>query len=46
MKPVEKKRKASATDFASVRFKIKTKKKTRYVYTKIKTYVIVTSDVF
>ena len=34
VKSVEKKRKASATDFAPARFKIKTKKTTRYVYMK------------
>ena len=34
VKSNEKKRKASMTDFASARFKIKTKKMTRYVYTK------------
>lgn len=34
VKSIEKKRKASVTDFASTRFKIKTKKTTGYVYTK------------
>ena len=34
VKPVEKKRKTSVTDFASAHFKIKTKKTSRYVYKK------------
>ena len=35
----QKKRKASVTDFASARFKLKTKKMTRYIYMKRRTYV-------
>ena len=42
VKSVEKKRKAGTTDFAPAHFKVKIKKKTRYVYMKenyINTYL-------